>query len=52
MARKITVTLTVPQTEALLSVAAFGSAGEPEGWDPAVLDRARVKLTAALDKEG
>lgn len=32
--------LTVPQARALLSVAGFAGAGEPEGWDPAVLDRA------------
>lgn len=48
MSKVVAVALTVPQAEALLSVAAFGAAGEPEGWDPAVLERARVKLIDAL----
>lgn len=47
----VKVELTVPQAEALLSVAAFAGAGEPEGWDPAVLERARVKLITALGEE-
>lgn len=51
MARTVKVELTVPQAEALLSVAAFGQSGEPEGWEPAVLERARMKLIDALAEE-
>lgn len=40
--------LTVAQTHALLSAVGFAEAGEPEGWDPAVLDRAGTRLARAL----
>lgn len=48
MARKVTVTLTVPQAQALMDAVIAVESGEQSASEAATLRRASLKLAAAL----